>query len=99
MRQTGFWKGFVSAFVVMIGLFAVNAVARQGVQYMDPNIKMAEAMVVTAQELRKINENGIKVKVETDRPIKVDKLEIKVPDGLEVKPGSRPLEVNVKTSN
>lgn len=98
MRQSGFWKGFVSAFVVMVGLFAMNAFARQGVQYIDPNIRMADAMVVAAQELRRMNENGLKVRVESEKPLKIEKLEIKIPDGLEVKPGSRPLEVNVKGS-
>lgn len=82
----------------MIGLYAVNASARQGVQYIDPQVKLAEATIVIAQELREMNDNGLKVKVESEKPLKIDKLEIKVPDGLEVKPGARPLEVNVKSA-
>lgn len=98
MRQVGFWKGFVSAFVVMVGLYAVNATARQGVQYIDQNVRMADAMVVMAQELRAMNERGLKVRVESEKPLKIEKLEMKVPDGIEVKPSVKPLEVNVKST-
>lgn len=81
----------------MVGLYAVNATARQGVQYLDPNIKMAEATIVIAQELREMNDKGLKVHVETEKPLKIDKLEMKVPDGIEIKPSTRAIEVNVKS--
>jgi phosphopantothenate synthetase len=99
MRQVGFWKGFVSALVVIVGLYAVNASARQGgVQYIDQNIRMADAMVAIAQELREMNDKGLKVRVETEKPLKIDKLEMSVPNGLEIKPSTRPIEVNVKST-
>lgn len=99
MRQVGFWKGFVSAFVVMIGLYAVNVSARQGGVYNIDNTKlMADALVVCAEELREMNDKGIRVKVESDKPLKLDRLEIRMPDGVEVKPSSRPLEVKTVTA-
>lgn len=99
MRQAGFWKGFVSAFVVMVGLFAVNAMARQGgVQIIDNQARMAEAMIVCAQELRQMNDKGLTVYVQSEKPLKIDKLEVKMPDGVVIKPASgQPIEVKAKT--
>ncbi|MEQ1823325.1 MAG: hypothetical protein ABL949_12510 [Fimbriimonadaceae bacterium] len=98
MKQNGFWKGFGSAIVVMFAMYgAVSAYAGgQQVQVYDAQSRMAEATVVIAKELQEMNDNGLKVKLDSKEPVKIEgKVEMKVP--VEIRTSSSyPIEVKVK---
>jgi hypothetical protein len=98
VKQNGFWKGFGSAFVVMFAMYgAVSAYAGgQQVQIYDSQSRMAEATVAIAKELQEMNDNGLKVKLDSKDAVKIEgKLELKSP--VEIKTSSSyPVEVKVR---
>jgi hypothetical protein len=97
MKQNGFWKGFGSAFVVMFAAYGVLAFAgAPQIQVYDAQSKLAEATVVIAKEMQALNDNGLKVTIDSKNPVKMEgKMEIKTP--VEIKTSSAaPIEVKVK---
>lgn len=81
----------------MFAAYGVFAFAGgQQVQVFDAQTRLSEATIVIAKELQEMNDNGLKVKIDSKEPVKIEgKIEIKTP--VEIKTSSSyPLDVKVK---